>query len=450
MIQNISCLFQSSVRCAGVSQRSSRLSLAGQLPCKAVRYAALYPAGNTRRATIVNPEVGNPSFGASVLERAAHVVGNPKDSHIQVGQMFGVQSQQLIAQAFGNRHIAGPQGFGVQTENRDLFRKQVDVTPSERDDLAKAHGRIESTNKNAAQLRVGRGEQADLLIPAKSSSARNLVSHRHQTFSIIKRRTSQPAHLNGLAQHSSQQCHFAIDARDLSLTSGFFALALSGRFQSDSLEVLKIVKSNSFKASVSEENIERVDIVERVLERAHSSNLPAIHVGSRYQIALTEQVGQVFEGSVSRGASGDVVELFKQSFFGSIPGVGFISTRTPDRVPLTVRPGVGCPAVETGLAADLSFDDRKGSLAHFAYRLIVTFREGSGPHDGTDCPNKQQNGREKVFYFREGQQGGQTGSGLWFRRSRVRIPLAAHLFPSHLHLKLHTESVLPLYSRRCA
>lgn len=398
----------------------------------------------------MHPEVFNTGSVASRLEGSPHVVSDTEHAVIQVRQVLFVQPQKLASQSFGDRNIARPQGLGVHPQDRDRIREQVDVLPLELNDLPESHGRIESADQQTPEGQPRCGQQPGFLFPAEGSGPGNLISHRNQPLTIVKRGTGKPAHRNRFTQHPSQQGHFPVDTGNLSLAPLLFLLGLGGRFQPLRFVVFQIVIGDSLETPIGKEGIKRIQIVECALIGPHSRHLAAVNIAGFYQIAFAKQIGQVLKSSIAGRAHGNFVEFRQKGFPGSVSGVGFVPAGAPDCVSVSVRSGVRCPTVQTDLCTDLALDDRKGSFAHSIYSLLVTLKDGLGPQGVTERPNKQQNGREKVFYFRSGQRDGRTASGLWIKRSWVQIPVAAHQFPSRLHSQLHNEILKRLYSRRCA
>lgn len=450
MIQNLSSLPQGGVRRARVAKGRFWLGLSGQLSRQAVRYTTDYPPCYRRGSAIMHPEVFNTGSVASRLEGSPHVISNPEYQIIAIGQVLFIQPQKLTSQSFGNRNVTRAQGLSVHSQDRDRISEQVNILPPQRDDFSESHSGIEGADQNTPELRICRGEQSDFFFPAESSGPRDFISHRDQSFAIVKRRASEPSHLDSLAQHTSQESHFPVDAGNLSLAALLFSFTLRGSFQPYCFVIFEVVESNALKAPVSKESVEGVQVVKRVLERAHSRYFAAIYVAWGYQVAFAKQLGKVFESPVSSRANRVTGQSGHEGLARTFLGGSDVSTSSPDRVALSVRSGVGRATVETDFAVDFALNDGEGSLAHFFYTLLVTFAEGLGPQDAISWPDKQQNGRKKCFIFREGQRDGRTTSGLWIRRSWVQIPVAARQFPSRLHFQLHNRIYLPLYRQRCA
>lgn len=296
-----------------------------------------------------------------------------------------IQPLKFRSQSFAHRNRARSQRLRIQPY---YGYRLAYIFPLEFNNLPESHSCIKSADQNPTKSGAGDGQQPNLLFPAERSRSGNFISHRDQSLSVFKRRTSQPTHLNRLVEHPSQKRHFAVDAGNLSLPSGFFAFALCGRFQPVGLVVLKVVESQSLKASNAEESLKSIEGVAGAFITSHARYFPIIYIAWLYQVSLAEQTGKVLESFVVRRAgsipSKDGLNIPLRSF----PGIGFGSTGAPDRMPFAVRPGVGRATVETNFAVDLPFDDRESPLAHSIYAFIFALAESSGPDGALNSTNK--------------------------------------------------------------
>lgn len=380
MIKNLSSVSQCLDRQARVAERRARLRLSGNLAGYAVRYSGFDPSRDRGGTAIVKSKVFYLCFAASCLKGLADIVSDAEDAISRTGEMFSIQSQQLISQSVGNGNGAGAHRFCIHAFDRNGFSEQVDVTPTQTKDLSCPHPGVQGADYYASQAWLAVQQQRHFFFPTQNPLPRHFIGHRNQTIAIVKGRTFDPSHSDRSFEHSSKQSHFPVDARDLSLPP---ILSLSRSFKAQCFVILEIVVRYAREALWAKERCERRQMKERRFITTHPGDFASIDVDGLNDVSLPKYIRQVIKGAARACAQRFAPERYSQVALTALARFCFGSAGAPEGMPLSISACVRglCVNADNLLAILLNraLNNRKSSLPHLISTLVSAFSENVRP-----------------------------------------------------------------------